>query len=126
MNIYHLKLIQKTLPLSYDHYSATVLSATSEEEARDLANKELFRGSERNFDLKIVKEHYMSYDDMKEQVAKQGKVLTYIQYDELISINWGFVENNEIWKNPEFTEIIKIGTSFSTKPEVHISSYHAG
>ena len=125
MNIYHLKLIKK-IPVSYDYYSAIVLSATSEEEARNMANKKCYRGGERVINLDRVKAHYISFDDMKEKFVKHGQELTYNLYQELMSSKYGYVEDNEIWKNPEYTEIVEIGSSHSTEPEVHSSTFHAG
>ena len=126
MNIYKLKLYQNIIPVDYDYYSAIVLSARSEEEARNLTNKELYRGSERNLNLEVVKEFYMSYDTMKEKFKKHDQTLNYNLYRELMSRSWGHVEDNEIWKNPEFTEIMEIGSSLSTEPEVHTTCFHAG
>ena len=124
--IYHLKLIPNKIPMSYDYYSAIIVSATSEEEARNLANKELYRGGERTIDLDRVKAHYISFDDMKEKFVKYGQELNHNLYKELMSSTYGYVEDNEIWKNPEYTEIVEIGSSHSTEPEVHASTFHAG
>ena len=126
MNIYLLILKPNTLPVKYDYYSAITVSASSEEEARNLANKELSHGNERYFDLERVKKHYISYDNMEKKFKKHGKELTYKLYEELMPSDYGYVEDNEIWKNPEFTEITEIGSSHSTEPEVHMCSYHAG
>jgi hypothetical protein len=126
MNIYHLTLNTDMLPLTYDYYSAIMVCASSEEEARNLADKDLIIGHEKTFDLERVKEHYMSYENMKEKFKKHGEELTYKLYDELTPSNWGFVINNEIWKNPEFTKITEIGSSHSTEPKVYIRTYHAG
>jgi len=126
MNIYHLKLIPNKIPVTYDYYSSTIVSASSEEEARNMVNKNLFQGCERNFDLKRIKEHYISFDVMKEKFEKHGQELNHDLYQELMASDYGFVEDNEIWKNPEYTEIVEIGSSHSTEPEVHTSTYHAG
>lgn len=126
MEIYHLKLILNKIPVMYDYYSAIIVSATSEEEARNLANKELYRGMERVIDLERVEAHYISFDDMKEKFAKYGQVLSSQLYQELMASRYGYVENNEIWKNPKYTEIVEIGSSHSTEPEVHASTFHAG
>jgi len=124
--IYHLKLITNKLPLEYDYYSAIIVSAPSEEEARNLANKTLYRGMERTFDLERVEAHYISFDDMKEKFVKYGQELKYQLYEELTANTYGYFEDNEIWKNPEYTEIVEIGSSHSTEPEVHSSTFHAG
>tara|TARA_B110001469_G_C9648947_1_gene330186 strand:+ start:17507 stop:17887 length:381 start_codon:yes stop_codon:yes gene_type:complete len=126
MEIYHLKLILNNIPVMYDYYSAIIVSATSEEEARNLANKELYRGMERVIDLERVEAHYISFGDMKEKFAKYGQVLSSQLYQELMASRYGYVENNEIWKNPKYTEIVEIGSSHSTEPEVHTSTFHAG
>jgi len=126
MNIYHLKLIPNMLPLEYDYNSDIILSASSEKDARDLANKKLYRGGERALDLERVEAHYISFDDMKEKFVKHGQKLSYNLYQELMSSNYGYVEDNEIWKNPKYTEIVEIGSSHSTEPEVHSITFHAG
>jgi len=126
MEIYHLKLILNKIPVMYDYYSAIIVSATSEEEARNLANKELYRGGERTIDLDRVKAHYISFDDMKEKFVKYGQEINHNLYKELMASRYGYVENNEIWKNPEYTEIVEIGSSHSTEPEVHARTFHAG
>ena len=124
--IYHLKLIQNMLPLEYDYYSAIIVSASSEEEARNLANKELYRGGERAIDLDRVEAHYISFGDMKEKFEKYGQELKYQLYEAITANTYGYVEDNEIWKNPKYTEIVEIGSSHSTEPEVHSSTFHAG
>jgi len=126
MEIYHLKLIPNKIPLEYDYYSAIIVSASSEEEARKLANEKCYRGGERAINLDRVKAHYISFDDMKEKFEKHGQELNLHLYQELMSSKYGYVEDNEIWKNPEYTEIVEIGSSHSTEPEVHASTFHAG
>jgi hypothetical protein len=126
MKIYHLKLKPNMLPLEYDYYSAIIVSASSEEEARNFANKTLYRGGERAIDLDRVEAHYISFDNMKEKFVKYGQELNYNLYQELMASRYGYVEDNEIWKNPKYTEIVEIGSSHSTEPEVHASTFHAG
>ena len=126
MNIYHLKLIPNKIPLEYDYYSAIIVSASSEEEARKLANEKCYRGGERNINLDRVKAHYISFNDMKKKFVKYGLELNLHLYQEIMSSKYGYVEDNEIWKNPEFTVIIEIGSSLSTEPEVHTTCFHSG
>jgi len=126
MEIYHLKLIPNKIPLEYDYYSAIIVSASSEEEARKLANEKCYRGGERVINLDRVKAHYISFEDMKKKFEKHGQELNLHLYQELMSSKYGYVEDNEIWKNPEYTEIVEIGSSHSTEPEVHSITFHAG
>lgn len=126
MKVFLITLIPKQIPVTYDYHSALVISANSEEEARNMANEKCHQGAERVIDLDRVKAHYISFGDMKESFAKHGQELTYNLYQELAATHFGYVENNHIWDNPEYTEIVEIGSSHSTNPEVHACVFHAG
>ena len=121
MFIYQLKLKMDKLPLNYDYYSNFIISAESEEDARQMAHKKSsFRGDENRFNLELIKELYEKIDDFSVPGAQE-------KYYALRKINWYSDEyDNEIWKNPEFTEIKKIGTSDSTEVKIHCCSFHAG
>lgn len=127
MFTYIIKLYTDKLPLDWDYFSKAVVTAHTEEEAREMVNEAHQRGNETHYDLEIIKTYYMSYATMEEKFKKNGLDLTRQMYNDLIPRKWGeYVDDNEIWKNQEFTKIIEIGTSHLTEPEVHLSSFHAG
>lgn len=121
MFIYHLKLQTKKLPLKYEPYfSSLIISANSEEEARNMANeKTSFQGCENRFNLELVKAKYIEIEDLTVPGAME-------EYNELCKIDWYSDGDNEIWKNAEFTEIEKIGTSDLTEPKIHCYSFKSG
>lgn len=121
MFIYHLKLLKEKLPLTCEPYfSSLIISANSEEEARNMANeKTSFQGGENRFNLELVSEKYIEIRDFTVPGAME-------KYKELRKIDWSSYGDNEIWKNAEFTEIEKIGTSNSIEAKIHSTSFHSG